>query len=123
MARYKIILCGPSKCGKTTIFRLLASLQPSEKYIPTSNIEVAIIDYNFNGKILQIDLWDIPGRISSANLKQCMKDADLIIRLGSSVRPTYQYSTIGHHRTFIFGSDIKEVKNKINIFLSKITKV
>jgi len=115
---YKIVLCGFPKCGKTTVFRLLRDIQPCEDYIPTSDIETAIIDYNFNGKIIKINLWDIPGKISSNNLKKCMRDADLIIRLGSSIKPTYQYSTIGHHRAFISGSDINEVKNKINIFLS-----
>lgn len=63
---YKIIIYGDEKVGKTQLINALAGIPFQEQYYPTFGVDFKIIKYNYNNKLIEIQLIDTAGLSSNS---------------------------------------------------------
>lgn len=65
---FKILVVGDSATGKTSIIRRSVFNTYTENYKSTIGVDFALKIINYNGKIVQLQLWDIAGQERYGNL-------------------------------------------------------
>ncbi|KAG5193104.1 FAP9, ras superfamily GTPase-like flagellar protein [Tribonema minus] len=110
----KIVVCGPSRGGKTSLANFLAGLSesvghPSLKYEPTAGVRILECERQpgiAGGKVM-VELWDVSGNMSYETCwPAIIKDADGVVLVFNPEIPTHEPEIATWYDQFALGPKV-----------------
>ena len=117
--KFKIVLLGDARCGKTTFVQLVSKGKFTEDYAATRGVEITPVSVKTSLGIFTLEMWDCAGNRTYRSPVECCKNSDAAIIFFDASRPETEGNFLNQHLSSFRAVDetapIFVCKNKIDL--------